>query len=307
MLIVLLLALASAALFAVASAVEQRGALRANASRRHSVALLAALRAPLWWAGVGADVAGFAAYAGALHIGPLGQVQPLMVTMLLFTLPLAALGTPVHPRRRDWGAAAAVAVGLILVLHAAPAAANSTDPHTARLALAVLVASLGAAVLTVAARHRRSAVRASLLSLAAAGLVATLAGLAKTVTDTLSVVGPVAVLTAWPVYALAVVAVAELAYEQQAFIAGPLTAAQTTLTVATPVLGAMLGMLVFGERFSTTASGLGAAAAGAVLAGGGVLVLAHSPLLTAAAMPRTPNRAPTGPQSLLPLTSSKTL
>lgn len=57
MLIVALLSLASAALFALASAVEQRGALRANAARRHPVALPAALpaalRAPLWWAGVG--------------------------------------------------------------------------------------------------------------------------------------------------------------------------------------------------------------------------------------------------------------
>lgn len=73
MLIVALLSLASAALFALASAVEQRGALRANAARRHPVALLAALRAPLWWADVGADVAGFAAYAGALHVGCSGR------------------------------------------------------------------------------------------------------------------------------------------------------------------------------------------------------------------------------------------
>lgn len=98
------LALADSVMFAVAAAVEQRGALRAVAAphHRHVPALLAALHASLWWAGAAADAAGFALHATALHSGSLGLVQPLMVTVLLFTLPLAAAGTPVRVSLRDW-------------------------------------------------------------------------------------------------------------------------------------------------------------------------------------------------------------
>jgi hypothetical protein len=85
------LALVSAALFAVAAAARQRGAQRVPDGRARGVGLiLALLRRPLWWVGTFGDVGGYVAQAAALGVGSLLLVQPLLVTTLLFALPLAA-------------------------------------------------------------------------------------------------------------------------------------------------------------------------------------------------------------------------
>ena len=58
-------------------------------------------RQPLWWAGSAADVAGYAAQAAALGLGSLLLVQPLLVTSLLFALPLGARWSGRTLRRAD--------------------------------------------------------------------------------------------------------------------------------------------------------------------------------------------------------------
>lgn len=102
--LVVILALLGAALFALAGAAEQGAASRLTrlpaAARRdtpgpdgtarrlehgiRSGLRLAAgfLRSPLWLAGWAADALGFAAQAGALHAGQLPVVQPLLVLTL---------------------------------------------------------------------------------------------------------------------------------------------------------------------------------------------------------------------------------
>src|SRR3954447_9586118 len=68
------LALAAAALFAVAAAAQQRSAAAV----------------PLWWGGTLADGGRYVGQAAALGLGSLLLVQPLLVTSLLFALPLGA-------------------------------------------------------------------------------------------------------------------------------------------------------------------------------------------------------------------------
>ena len=48
------------------------------------------LRRPLWWAGTGVAVLGYVFQALALIKGSLIVVQPLLVSALLFALPLSA-------------------------------------------------------------------------------------------------------------------------------------------------------------------------------------------------------------------------
>ena len=76
--------------------------------------LVRVAREPLWWWGWSAGVAGFSAQAVALHLGSIVVVQALVVTQLLFALPLGSVFTGRRPLRRDWWGSAAVCGGLVL-------------------------------------------------------------------------------------------------------------------------------------------------------------------------------------------------
>src|SRR5690348_7183809 len=109
--VVVLLAVLAAALSAVSAAGEHRTAsrLRRGRPRRQGPLVVRAagfagalVASPLWLASWGLDVLAFFCQATALHLGQLSVVQPLMVTTLMFTLPLAAAESSRWPARRDW-------------------------------------------------------------------------------------------------------------------------------------------------------------------------------------------------------------
>ena len=67
----------------------------------------------------------------ALHLGSVAAVQPLLVTQLLFAMPMASLEQRRWPRWRDWAAALSICGGLVLLLvvvHAVPTGACGR-PH----------------------------------------------------------------------------------------------------------------------------------------------------------------------------------
>ena len=61
------------------------------------------VRQPAWWAGTLGAVGGYVFQALALAHGSLLLVQPLLVSSLLFVLPLGARFSNQHVRGRDWG------------------------------------------------------------------------------------------------------------------------------------------------------------------------------------------------------------
>ncbi len=92
-------ALVAALLFALGSALQRHVAVEGSS-------LLALARRPPWLAGIAADAAGYAAQAAALAVGRLAVVQPLLVSTLVFALPLE------RRRLQRSEIAAALAVGL---------------------------------------------------------------------------------------------------------------------------------------------------------------------------------------------------
>ena len=103
-----LLALAAALLFALGTVLQQKAASTSPRRRRAPGAglLLRMARRPVWLAGIAADAFGFVAQAVALTIGRLAVVQPLLVTSVVFALPLGArlTGQRVGRARRARGA-----------------------------------------------------------------------------------------------------------------------------------------------------------------------------------------------------------
>ncbi len=321
---VVLLALLAALLFALAGAAEQRAAsrvLRPPAAVRCATAACAAawqrmsrasrlrlragrglrmavdlVRNPLWIAGWAADGLGFATQAGAVHFGSLSVVQPLLVTTLLFSLPLAALGGRQRPGWADWAGAAAACTGLALVL-SGRRAETTTGVHEARLvALTLLVTSAAAALVLLAhTRGSRGLGRAVPLSVAAGLLFALSAAFTKLVTDSLATRGIAGTAAYWPSYALMAAALGGLVVQQLAFSAGSLPATMAAITITDPLVSYGLGVGGFGEHAPHGAVAVGLALAGVALLAAGVSVLARSPLLHRPAAPLAAPPVPVPP------------
>ncbi|MEU2348466.1 DMT family transporter [Modestobacter sp. NPDC049651] len=242
------LALLAAALFAVAAAVQQRSAAEVRDEQARGLRLVLALaRRPLWWAGAVSDTGGYVAQAAALGAGSLVLVQPLLVTTLLFALPLGAAWAGRRLRPRDWLCALLLAAALaVFVVAGQPSAGTDRAGLRDWLPTAVVLAVVLVGCLAGAATLRGTP-RALLLAVATGIAYGVGAALTKGVVSTLHA-GPVAVLTSWETYVLAAAMVGGTLLQQSAFQAGDLAASLPAITVGEPVVAVVIGTVVLHER-----------------------------------------------------------
>lgn len=243
------LALLSSFLFALAAALQQREASTLDDDQAGSIRmLLVLLRRPLWLGGLAADAGGFIAVAAALAVGRLVLVQPLIVTVLLFALPLSSRLTGRRITRSDWVWASVLTIALaaiVIIGHASNG--NDTAPDPEWLLAAVIAAAPFVVALGVAGR-RRGSTRALMLGIAAGILFGFNDALITTVTKTLDN-GVGEVLRNWPVYSLIVVVVVGTYLQQASYQAGALQASLPAIIGLEPVVGIILGLTLFDERF----------------------------------------------------------
>ena len=101
--LVVLLALLAAVFLAIGIVVRQRATMDVPPEYGvSSVMFLTLLRRPLWWAGTAAAVAGYVFQALALANGSLLLVQPILVSALLFALPMSARLAHRRVTRGEW-------------------------------------------------------------------------------------------------------------------------------------------------------------------------------------------------------------
>ncbi|HEX9499005.1 MAG TPA: DMT family transporter, partial [Mycobacterium sp.] len=111
--LVVLLAVLSAVFLAIGIVVRQRATM--DVPQEHgvsSVMFLTLLRRPLWWGGTAAAVAGYVFQALALAKGSLLLVQPILVSGLLFALPLSARLAHRRVTRGEWAWAVVLTAAL---------------------------------------------------------------------------------------------------------------------------------------------------------------------------------------------------
>jgi multidrug transporter EmrE-like cation transporter len=254
MLVPALAALAAAACFAVATALQHRSAGLVSGSGSGRALGLAAfvaktLRHPLWALGLLADTAGLVLHALALKNGPLTVVQPLLVAGVVFALPLRRLLEHRPPGRTEIAWATVLTLGLALFFAVATPANGTSQPADV---LPVIVSALliGTAVLGcfIAGRYSSGSKAAVLLGAAAALAFAAAAGLLKEVM-TLLARGVSVLLTDWPLYALVGVGAIALVLNQLAYQAGPLSVSLPIMTTLNPVVSLVIGIAVFDEHF----------------------------------------------------------
>jgi drug/metabolite transporter (DMT)-like permease len=238
-------AFAGALLFAVAAVAQQRAA----ADVPEGEALLARLiRNPRWWAGLIGDAGGFAFQVAALAYGSVLVVQPILVTALVFALPLAAHygGRRVTPAM--WLQAAALSVALAVFLVVGDPTEGVTEAAWGHWVLPMgLMLAVVAVAVAVATTVRLPAVQALLLGTAAGLLFGLSSALTEYVTRQFDH-GLTHVLTSWQLYAVVVTGVLGLYLQQRGYQVGPLSASFPAFTVAEPLGAAVIGLTVLQER-----------------------------------------------------------
>jgi drug/metabolite transporter (DMT)-like permease len=242
-----LLALGAAFFIAVGDVMHQRTAHDVTDEPVSHLGLFTRLlRDRQWWLGSIVAGLGFALQAAALGLGSVLLVQAVLVTSLLFALPINARLTHHRVTRFQWIWAALLAASVAVIV----TVGNPTEGHsrasfeTWTLVMAVLGPALVACV--IGARIFSGPVSAVLLAVVSGALWGLFAVLTKGVVDRLDD-GILALLKTPELYAWVVVAIAATAWQQSSFRAGSLTASLPTMTVTEPIVGSVLGVVVLGE------------------------------------------------------------
>jgi len=243
-----------AAIFAaVGIVVRQRATLDVPAEKGVSTVMLMTLvRRPLWWAGTGAAVAGYVFQALALGYGSLLLVQPILVSALLFALPLSARLAGRRVTRAEWLWALVLTAALTVFVALARASAGDYDiPVT--LTVIVVVACVGVVLVSVLLAMRTTDWRRAVLLAAGVGvLFGVVAVLTKIVMHLLTEGRYVSAFTTPALYFMLILGVAATLLQQSAFHAGSLQTSVPTMLVLEPIVAVVLGAIVLGEHMSIT-------------------------------------------------------
>ncbi len=246
-----LLALAAAFFIAVGDVIHQRSAHEVtDESVGHLELFLRLLKNGRWWLGSGVAAAGFGCQAAALGLGSVLMVQALLVTSLLFALPINARLSHRRVTRWEWlwAALLAGAVAVIVTI------GNPTEGHSrASLETWIGVALVLGPILTlclVGARVWSGTTSAVLMAVVSGALWGLFAVLTKAVVhrlDVTSLAGVLELVRTPELYAWAVVGILGTSTQQASFQAGALTASLPTMTVTEPMVACVLGVVVLGE------------------------------------------------------------
>ena len=249
-------ALLAAFFAAVGIVVRQRAIQQEAAASQDSGAIVTSwIRQPAWWAGTLGAIGGYVFQALALAHGSLLLVQPLLVSSLLFVLPLGARFSNQHVRGRDWSWALLLTAALtVFVLVGQPREGHYRPPVPAwTVALATSVPVVIVCVL--AARRRTGRPRAMLLAGVVAVLLGMVAVLTKVSTHRLAVHGWHGLLTVPAPYLLVALAVTVTVLQQSAFHAGALQASVPIMLVGEPIVAVLLGVVILGEHLVVRGAG----------------------------------------------------
>ena len=237
------------------------------------------LREPLWLAGWGTNLIGFGAQALALYFGSVALVQPLLVTQLMFALPMAAAWQRRWPDPLDWLSAALICGGLAVFLAVGGVAPVADEADRVKLALGCLAAAAAVAVIVLASVGLPPLVRATMLAVAAGLCFAVTAAMIKLTADDLITRGVAATARDWPGYALALSTITGLLLEQGAFAVGSLPSAVAAMSITNPVASYLLGVFAFGVVPPQSPGSLAGLAGAGALISAGTIGLARSPIV----------------------------
>jgi drug/metabolite transporter (DMT)-like permease len=265
------LALVAAFLFALAATLQQKGALNLpTISLADPMSLARLAGQTTWLIGTLALFTGYLFQAGALDRGRLSIIQPLLVTTVVFALPLGYFMTRQHVGRREVIGAVAIIIGLGLFVSFGDPAGGKENASNSQWAITIGLLSLLSVLMLVFGSGGLS-MKAAVYGTVAGILFGLSSALTKPTLNYLhESVGTM--LSHWECYALAVAGVLGFVLQQVSLGTGRLAPSVATVSVANPLVGILIGILLFDERLSrpgwhvlVAVIGLGLALLGAVV------------------------------------------
>ena len=203
---------------------------------------------PVWVLGQALGVAGFITHALAVVNGPISLVQPIIITGIVFAVPIRAAISRKLPERRELGAVLLTASALAIFLLASDP--SEGDGHPGGLSFFLLVAgcaALGVLVFVLTRLVQSGNLRAFLLGASAGLLLGLVAVLVKAAEEEYDQGGLSQLATTWPVYALICTGLGGVAINQVAYRSARLSASMPMLNVVNCLVGLSFGYLVFQE------------------------------------------------------------
>ena len=244
------LALVAAFFFALAAALQQKGALNLpTISLADPMSLVRLVGEKTWLLGTIALFTGYLFQAAALDRGRLSIIQPLLVTTVVFALPLGYFLTKQHVGRREVLGAAVIIIGLGLFVYFGDPAGGKENASNAQWAIAIGLISVVSILLLVFGGGGGLSMKAAVYGTVAGILFGLSSALTKPTLDYLhESVGTM--LSHWECYALAVAGVLGFVLQQVSLGTGRLAPSVATVSVANPIVGILIGVLLFDERLS---------------------------------------------------------
>jgi drug/metabolite transporter (DMT)-like permease len=202
----------------------------------------------VWLLGLGAQILGIVLQAAALDRGRVAIIQPLLVTAVIWAMPLGYFLTNQTITRRHILGAAVVVAGLAIFASVGdPAGGVDNAPTSDWIAAFLVIGAVCAGLLLFAGRGGLSA-RAAVFGTVAGILYGVSATLLKPVVEELHADGAAAVLESWELWVMAATGIVGFYLQQVSLATGRLVTSVATVSVANPVVSVLLGVLVLQER-----------------------------------------------------------
>ena len=273
--------LLAALLIGTGFVLQQNAAQREPDSRFLRLRLITGLlRSPRWLVGIGCMIGGQVIAAWSIGHLSLAFVEPLLTTNLVFALVIAVPLAKASLTVWEVLGAAVLITGVALL-----SASRSAKPiglsfgSVSHWFVAAVIA--GIAALAVHAGLRRRGRSRALLTGVGAGLVFGIQdALTRQTLEILQSSGISAMFTTWAPYALVGAGAIGIWLMQSAFNAGPLNESLPAISAGEPLVGLLLGVIVFGDRIQVTPGLLAMQAAGIVALVVGVIMVARAPALS---------------------------
>jgi hypothetical protein len=232
-----ILALVAACLFALAATLQQKGALGMGEVSLGQPSSFVRLAKQTWWLfGTLALLAGYVFQAVALDHGRLAVIQPLLVTTIVFALPLGYWLTQQPINRQE------VVVG--------DAASGNDNAPSWQWAIVIVVLGVVSALL-VFFGGRGSAARKAAAFGACAGLLYGLsASLWKPAAESRNADGLAGMLSHWEFWAFAAAGILAFLVQQVSLATGRLAPSVAMTSVLNPLVGILVGTVLLDERLA---------------------------------------------------------
>jgi threonine/homoserine efflux transporter RhtA len=251
--VVVLLALAAAVTSALGIVIRQRATLEIPQDEGVSTTMFKKLlRNRLWWAGTAVAASGYGFQALALTWGSLILVQPLLVSALLFALPMSARMAHRRVTTHDWVWALVLTFGLAVFVTTARVQPGNYRPLPAVWILAMVLCVTVVLACVVGGARTEGRNRALLIATAVGVLFGVVSVLTKVTVQRLNEEGLFGTLLVPAPYLVVILGVAATLLQQSAFHAGALQASVPTMLVLEPLVAVSLGMIVLGEALAVT-------------------------------------------------------